>query len=66
MESKLLWLWGILQPCSQVTHSFLFQRNTYLEELFLEKLRRKKRMKGLNLQLLSIRGIVLMLIVQLQ
>ena len=38
MESKLLWVWGIHQPCSQATHFFLSQHDTYFEEWYLEEL----------------------------
>ena len=41
MESKLLQVLGIHQPCSQATHFFLSQHNTYLEDGHLEKLRWK-------------------------
>jgi len=45
MESKLLKVEGILQTCSQVTHLFLFQRNTYFVVLSPEKLELKKKAK---------------------
>ena len=45
MESKLLKVEGILQTCSQVTHFFLFQRNTYFVVLSPEKLELKTKKK---------------------